>query len=695
MKKKYPVELQENSKDCGAACLSMIIKYYGGNVPYEELKEKLEIDKNGIAASQMIQVAQEIGFEARGVEGDFSELNEDFLILPCIAHVLIDQSYYHYIVLFEINVKKRYFLVGDPAKGLYKMKFCEFENIWNHIILTFYPNTPIIYIEPNHILKNHFLRIIKKEKQPFFYILCLSIIITIFSILFSFMLEHFITLLDQHNEYGYLYFSFLLYALFLLVKNGSSFMRNKVFFHIYQRIDFQFMNVIFFQILHLPYRYYRNHTTGEMIARIEDIGVIRSFLATMILSSLMDVPLFISSGIFLYFISNQLFGISVLILLLYMIVFWIYQKRFTKRIEKVEEDSAKVTSYMVEVISGYETVFGSHLERPLLSQFQKRYGDYIQQSYQLESIQNEAQFLNQSIFDFSNLCILVFGIHLIMKEQLTIAPLLLFHSLFLYFIEPIRNLLRLGEEWKKVKVSWKRLSHLFHEQKELGIYEQSMQGNIKFQNVSFAYRNHLVLKHVSFHIQAGDKVLIVGESGNGKSTILKLLMKYYKTERNSIFIDDIDIMDYKEECIHHNIIYVSMKEQLFTGSIYQNILLENKINKEYQEILKLSETEEIISKTPLGHHLVLEENGANLSGGEKERVVLARSLLRPFQILLLDEATSQLDVNMERRILKRLFQRYPNQTIIMVSHRIDNVDLFDQKIEIVKGRVKKDVIKCE
>lgn len=693
MKKKYPIVMQEDYKDCGVACLSMIIEYYNGHVPYEELKDKLNVSQNGISASSMIEVAKTCGFEAKGIEGDFDHFDET-IMLPCIAHLLLEESYYHYVVVFEMNVKKKYLIIGDPAKGIYKMSFQEFEKVWNHIILIFCPQTPIVYIESNHILKDGLLFLIKEEKKPFLIMIFLSIMITIFSILYSFMLQHFISLLDHHNEYAYLYFSILLFASFIFLKNGNSFFRNKLFFHIYQRIDLEFMKKIFDQILNLPYRYYKNRTTGEMIARIEDIGIIRSFLASITLTSLMDFPLFIGSSFFLYFIHSKLFWIALFIMMFYILIFLIYQKRISKKVEKLEEDGAKVTSYMVEVIGGYESIFGSHLKENVQNEFQKRYMKYNIDTKKLEMLENQYQIWNQSLFDFALLFILAFGIWLVAKEELSVASLLLFHSLFLYFIEPIRNFMHLGEDFKKVKVSWRRLSNMIQNKEELGIYEKKIKGNITFQNVNFSYfENHPILKNMSFQIKAGSKVLMIGESGNGKSTILKLLMKYYEVSRNCIYLDDMDILDYKEEAINQNMIYVSMKEQLFTGPLYQNILLGKKPDEHYREILKLTEVEDIISKNVLGHHLVLEENGANLSGGEKQRVVLARTLLLPFEILLLDEATSQIDINMERRILKKLFQKYPDKTIVMVAHRTDNIDLFDQMIEIKEGTIRKDETK--
>lgn len=691
--RKHPIVLQEDHKDCGAACLSMIIKHYRGYIPYEELKDSLGVSKDGVSATRIIEVAKKCGFEAKGVEGNFQEFQREAIILPCIAHVLLEGRYYHYIVIYELNVEKKYLIIGDPAKGIYKMSFSEFEQVWQHVILSFYPKVPIIYKEPNYILKKHFLSLLQNEKRPFVTMVCLSILITIFSIFFSFMLEHFVSLLNEHDEMTYLLCSILLYVSFLILKNGSSFFRNKIFFHVYERIDFKFMHLIIGEILHLPYRYFKNRTTGEMISRIGDIGVIRSFLATLTLSSLMDLPLLIISGIVLYFISGKLFFISLFTLLLYIVLFLIYQGRIASKVEEVEENNSLVTSYMVETLGGYETIFGSHLKGHAEKEMMKRYIEYTEGVKSLEYVQNESGILGQSLYEFSVLAFLALGIYLVAKEELTISSLLLFHSLFMYFIDPVRNLLKLGEDFKKVKVSWNRLSNLFLETKEQGIYSGNLKGSIEIKNLTFSYFEHSILKNLSFKIKKGNKVLLVGESGNGKSTILKLLMKYYEAPENTIFLDGIDIREYKEEVIKDNILYVSMKEQLWTGSIYENILLGKEPNSDYQEVLKLVEVDSIISKNPLGHRLVLEENGANLSGGERQRIVLARTLLLPFHVLLLDEATSQIDSNMERRILKRIFKKYPDKTIIMVSHRLDNLDLFDQKIKIENGRVIEDVSK--
>lgn len=672
----------------------MLIQYYNGTIPYEELRERLGSYKDGISAYQMIEVARQCGFESIGIEGSFESFQNENILLPCVAHILLNESYYHYIVLFEMNVKKHYFIVGDPAKGIYKMSFTEFEQVWNQVLITFQPIMPIIHIEPNQFLKKSLSALLCKEKKVGIYLLLTSIMITIVSIFHSTLINHFVSMLETHDETWYLYLSVILYLFFITIKNGSSFLRNKVFFHVYERIDFHFMNTIFRKILNLPYRYYKNHTTGEMVARIGDIGVIRTFLTNFVLSSIMDFPLFLASGIGLFFIQSKLFIGGFLIVMLYCFIFFIYQHILKKKIEQLEECNAKVTSYMVEAMNGYESLFGSHLKSRIEKRFSNYYRQYVKEAKQLEMYQNQEQMWSESLFDFSILFIFALGIYFVANEQMTMSALLLFHSLFLYFINPLKNMVRLGGEFHKVKIAWKRLSNIFYKKEETGIYLRKISGEIRFQNVYFEYfLNQPILKKLNFEIHAGEKVLITGESGNGKSTILKLLMKYYKVNRNSIFVDEIDINDYKEEAIEQNILYVSMKEQLFTGSIGENISFDKHYDEAYWEVLKITETDSIIEHTQLGHHLILEENGANISGGERQRIILARSLLLPFQVLLLDEATSQIDVDMERRILKRIFGKHSDKTILLVSHRTDNMDLFDRWISIKDGTIKKDVKK--
>ena len=208
-----------------------------------------------------------------------------------------------------------------------------------------------------------------------------------------------------------------------------------------------------------------------------------------------------------------------------------------------------------------------------------------------------------------------------------------------------------------------------------GIIDKKMEGEIKIKNLNYSFDDTIVLKNINLNIKQGSKVLIIGESGSGKSTLLKILKGYYKVKRGKVMINDIDINDYK----NNDIIYVSQNETLFTDTIYNNIGSSDK----FMEIAKMCLVDEFVNSN-LGYNSLIEENGFNISGGQKQRIILARALNREFNILLIDEGLNQVDVNKERIILKNIFKKYKDKTIIIVSHRMDNNDLFDQMIKISK-----------
>ena len=180
--------------------------------------------------------------------------------------------------------------------------------------------------------------------------------------------------------------------------------------------------------------------------------------------------------------------------------------------------------------------------------------------------------------------------------------------------------------------------------------------------------------------------MVVGESGSGKSTLFKLLKKYYSVKNNKVFINDIDINNYDKKILNENIMYLSQNEILFNDTLYNNLIFDDSDSSKLLEITKMCYVDEFMDNN-LGFNMLIEENGFNLSGGEKQRIMLARALLKKFEILIIDEGLNQVDINLERKILKNIFKKYKDKTIIVVSHRLDNLDLFDNLIKIEKGVV--------
>ena len=217
---------------------------------------------------------------------------------------------------------------------------------------------------------------------------------------------------------------------------------------------------------------------------------------------------------------------------------------------------------------------------------------------------------------------------------------------------------------------------------------------LRIINQSYIYNyDKKVLKNINLNIKAGEKVVITGKSGSGKSTLLKIIMKYYDVKRDKVIIGNDDINDI--ENIRSSISYISQNEILFTDSLYNNINLDNNDSYKFIDVVKDCYVDEIIKDNKLGFNMIIEENGFNISGGQRQRIILSRVLLSKFNILLIDEGLNQVDINLERKILKNIFERYKEKTMIFISHRLENLDLYDHLIELEDGVIKMDKIRCE
>ena len=351
---------------------------------------------------------------------------------------------------------------------------------------------------------------------------------------------------------------------------------------------------------------------------------------------------------------------------------------------------------MVESITGFETVKGIGIENKIINKFQNKFINYLEKIFKFETLYNKQHFIKESIYDIGILVIILFGSFLILENKLTIGSLIVFNSLFGYLIFPFKNLIENIIVFKEAKHSLYRILETINPGANDKKISKKLLENIDIKNLNYSYNDRdLILKNINLKIKSKDKIMIIGNSGSGKSTLVKLIMQYYKVNRDKIIIDGIDINDYSNESIKNNIIYISQNETLFTDTLYNNVNLENIVDDEaFYDVAKLCYVDEIIKNNNLGYNMLLEENGFNLSGGEKQRIVLARALCRNFNILIIDEGLNQIDIDLERKILKNILNKYKDKTVIVISHRLENMDLFNRVIEFSNHKIKKDVCKC-
>lgn len=694
MFKKYPFVKQEGIKDCGVASLMMIIKYYKGTIGFEQLRDVLKTTKKGTTAYHLIEGAKQIGFDAKGVKCKLEELNDDNIVLPAIAHVVINKTYNHYIVIYEINFAKKTMLIADPNDSKKKITFNQFQNIWNNVLILLYPIYSLKKYKPTHSIYNFITNITKQCKMELKNIWLLSLFLTLFSISTSFFLKYMIDSLLVNPIKDNLFAIFIIFLFLYLLLIITDFFRNKVLIYLNQKVAFIMTMDTFKQIIQLPYNYYCNRTTGEVVSRINDLTSVNTAISKVFYSVFIDLPLAIFVLIFLYFISPKLFIIVIILLLLYILNILVFKPIYSQYIEKTHKNKANVSSYMFEGISNFETIKAINLEKTIINNFEVKYIKLLKKMRSLDEKVNYQHTIKELINHVGFVVIIYCGSLLVKNHQLTIGELLTFNSLLVYFFEPIHNVINIDANIKEALNSIKRIIDLYYYEEDNGVVMNCPTGDIILSKLNYSYNDRdEILNNINLKISSGEKVLVVGTSGSGKSTLLKILMKYYKVNRGQVLLNNIDINDYIEKDYKQGISYVSQKESLFTDTLINNLNVNHVSKNSILEIAQMCEVDEIIKKSNTGYKMLIEEGGHNISGGEKQRIILARALLKPFNILLVDEGMNQMDVNLERRILKRMLEKYKEKTIIIVSHRLNNLDLFDKLVELEFGTIKKTVIK--
>ena len=668
----------------------MIINFYGGNLPIDQIRDLTKTDKNGTTAFHIIEACKSIGFNAEGIKTSLEQLNKENLILPCIAHVVIDGKYKHFVVIYKIDFKNKKIIIADPSCSIKKIIFSEFQKMWSGVLITLYPLKKLPLTQ-NISFIDFLLEIIKLHKTFVFNIIMLSIFITIFSVISSFYMKN---ILDAIN-YNNLTIIFIFFLFINIFKILSDFFRNKLLIYLNQKIDLLLTLDTYKKIISLPYNYYHTRTTGDIISRVNDLSIIRNMITKVSLSLFIDLPLALVTFIIFYIINTKLFFISLIIVFIYLLLMIFSKNRITNNINTIQVNKSETMSYMIETINGFETVKSVGNEAQIIDKFEKKYVKFLKNIFKFDNYNNTISILKDLVNAIGYLTIIYVGAKMVTLGNLTFGDLLVFVNLLNYFLEPIKNIIDLNSEIKEAKNSLRRILELFkNENKKQTFIDNVKVKEISFNNLSYSYDyKEKQLKNINLKLKK-QKILILGKSGSGKSTLFKLLMRYYEIPRNQITINGYDINDYKDDVIKQNFSYISQNEILYTDSIYNNLKIDKNITEEQIiEISKKCFIDEFLND--LGLNMLIEENGYNLSGGQRQRIILARALLKNFEVLIIDEGLSQMDINLERKILKNLFKMYENKMIIVISHRLDNMDLYDRVIELKNGEIVKDVFKNE
>lgn len=679
--KKNLVVLQEGNKDCGSAALLSIIRYYGGDISIDRLIEMTKTTKDGTNFYNMSIAINNLGLISKCYQVDDVEKIKK-IKTPFIVQ-FNNKNYTHFVVVYKVEETK--VLIMDPAKGKVILDIFDFASNWTGYIMLFEKVHNLPFIKQDKVLNKILISSLLKNKNIIISLITLSLIFTILSCITSMYSQVIFDKISDINNNSLFIITFI-FSILYIVKNITNFIRNHLIIYLNQKIDISIILSTFSKVILLPFYYYKNKTTSEVLSRINDLSYLKTFISKIIITTFLDSFTFIVSAILIYKINQKILLILLIMSLIYLIIILIFNKVIKSLTYQHQENLALINTTIIESVSSFETIKGLNIEDNIIFKFTKNYSKSLNTTYQSEKTNNIMLILKEITTDLGILSINFLSIKLILNNMITTGNYMTITFLSGYLIYPIRNLIDILNEYHYSKSAIRRANNLL-EVSEEEIFQESklkVNGNIKIKNLSYTYDNkNNILNNINFYINDKERVLLLGPSGSGKSTILKLLYKYYKSPRDKIFINNYDINDYSMSDIRKNITYISQNEMLFTDTIRNNIVLDRDISEtKYLDICKLTYVDDIVKDNILGYNYMLEENGVNISGGQRQRIILARSLLKNSNIIMIDEGLNQIDINLERKILKNIFYYFYDKTFIIISHRCENMDLYNRIIKL-------------
>lgn len=694
MKKYYCIK-QHDYKDCGCACLATICKTYGLKYPISKIREVAGTDKDGTSALGVIKAAEKLGFSAKGVKANKPEDIFSEIPLPAIAHVVIDNTMLHYVVIHKISEKE--IIVADPAKGIVKYKPIEFFNIWTGVLIILTPTSD--FKKGNEVkgVFTRFFNLLKPQKGLLINIFLASILITVFGIIGSFYFKFLLDDIVPNNlKQSLTIFSigFIVLAIFKVIMEAF---RTQLLIHLGQKLDIPLMLGYYEHVINLPMNFFGTREVGEVISRFNDASNIRQAISGVALTMMIDVFMVLIGGGILYSQSPSLFGLTIIPLVLYGIIVYSFKSSIEKVNRETMEKNSKLTSYLIESLNGIETIKAFNSEREVNLETEKRFIKLIKAIFKNERINNIQVTFKRLVESIFAIIVLWIGSTQVLNGSISFGELLTFNALLAYFLDPIENIINLQPTVQTALVAAERLSEILDleleksEQEDKKIKPQSLKGNIEFKNVDFRYgTRNLILKNINMTIKKGERIALVGESGSGKTTLAKLLLNFYQCENGEILVNSYNLLDINVEALRDKIAYISQETFLFNGTILENLMLGNPYLT-YEEVIEACEKAQIhdfINSLPLRYNTLVEENGSNFSGGQKQRLSIARAILRKPEILIMDEATSNLDSITEKAIERTIHDFSEGMTTIIIAHRLSTIMKCDNIYILEKGEIK-------
>ncbi|MED2801205.1 peptidase domain-containing ABC transporter [Bacillus thuringiensis] len=682
MRKKVPYIEQMEHSECGLACLGMILGYHGYHVTLSELRNKFGTSKKGTSLYHLLEMGDSTHLKGKVYKADSDALNK----IPCPAIIFWENK--HYVVLEQIEEK--YISIVDPLNGRRKISIEEFSNSYSGYVLKFEPDENFVTKEKK--LKLNFLvKHILMHRKILISILLVSFLLQGIGLVIPKLTQWVVdkVIVPQNTEYITI-MGLSVLGLFLFHQTFSI-LRGYLITRLQTLMDSSLMSAFISKLFSLQYSFFEARTSGELIYRANSNVIIRQILSSRAISLIIDMILIVGYAIMMFYLQWRL---GLLVVLLCSIITGITLLS-TRLIKKLSDQSltvqTKTQSYLTESIHGICDVKVLGAEKKVFNHWHQLFHNQLKTSQKQNFLSTTLESFSAGIQFITPLILLWIGSIFILKGEFTIGELLGFSALATSFMVPIVSMGTTYSQLLFLGAYIQRLQDVMDSESESidGHKFKDFQGKIEFKDVSFKYDyfGNEILSEINLTIEPGEKVAIVGPSGSGKSSLAKLLLGLYSPTNGHVSIDGRLLETLNLHALRSQMGAVLQETRLSHGSIIENIqILDNQISQEkVVRASKLADIYEEILKQPMGYYTMISEGGSNFSGGQKQRLLLARALVNEPKILILDEATSALDNLSESRVQQNL--RTLNCTQIIIAHRLSTVIDADRIVVLKDGKI--------
>lgn len=681
-RRQVPQILQSEASECGLACIAMVSSYYGAHIDLFNLRQQYGISSQGATLSDLTEIADELKFQTRPLSLDLHELKE--LKTPCILH----WDFNHFVVLVG-NSRGKY-IIQDPALGKRTLTEQEISPHFTGVALELWPRDDFQKMDvQTHLSFRTMLTHVIGLPSALIKIFCYSLLIEAINLLLpvgtQLVMDH-VIIAEDHHLLAIICIGLLSFTLF---RGFLGIIRSWVSLVIGALINIQWKVNLFDHLLKLPLTYFEKRKLGDIQMRFGSLDVVRTTLTTGLVSGIVDSIMTIGLLLMMFLYGGWLVWVVLAFTIIYMLLRFATYRYYREVSEENIVKNSKAMSYFMETLYGMGTLKALGLSSMRAKQWLNLNIDTSNTNIKMTRFDMLFQGTNLLISTIDQVVILWIGAMAVIDGFFSLGMFIAFNAYRGQFSDRAANLINLVLQFKMLSLHSDRLSDIVFTEKEESLPHRQLTklavpAEFQMKDVTFQYdvRSEPVISNFNMKVKAGESVAIVGPSGVGKTTLMKIMTGLVKPTEGTIFFNDVDIYQAGLNNYRQHIACVLQEDKLFSGSIADNIcsFADHKELERMIACVQLCNMHDDIMAMPMGYETMLSELGGGLSGGQKQRLLIARALYRQPSILFLDEATSHLDLDNEAKINKAIASL--QITRIFIAHRPSTIKSADRQIHL-------------